>query len=449
MVDKKIARLPVPENQENKPKKADLYHRLCLHMNGSEAGLRNPFVRQFALIEQCEGVYSPVEITSMSLQTVKYVSINEIRRSVMQYIWSEDTEQSWKWTVDDAKKCVDMWLDLTEPLRDVSAVRFASESGWCFTKHSFNPENMKTPIWDEIISRKSNNIGAQCFIGSLFYQGSNQQQYLWLKGSGQDSKGCITRLLKKMLGESCRSANPPTKGQNPGFWLDNLMRAKCVVFNDINDRAFVTTGLGKSLTGGDIQSCERKYGASYDAVFGGKLIFTSNWTPDISSEHSDQRRIIYCELDEKADKSIDTAYEAKLLFEAPGIIYKCMAMYEKHCMPNHKPIPTDNSQALEIADENEDDFHLLMERFIVHKIDKSKPDNQQKFIHETEFTAEVRDFFGRHSSKDKAAFKKWIQRKYRGDIVFKPIYVDGKTQRVVIGLQKYLYKKDAANFQYS
>ena len=405
-------------------------------MNGMEAGLRRPFPRRYGLVEQCEGVYVPVEIVSESLQKLAYVSVAEIRRTVLQYVWAVESDQNWSWTVDDAKKCVDMWFDLTLPLENVHSVRFASETGYCFTKHCFDPDSDRsTPVFNEITDRMSNKIAFMTFIGSLFYPHSKQQQYLWLKGSGQDSKGCITRLLKKILGDACRSANPPTKGQNPGFWLDNIMRAKCVIFNDIEDRQFVTTGLGKSLTGGDVQSCERKYGASYDAIFDGKLIFTSNWSPNISSEHSDQRRIIYCELSEKDDKTIDPGYEEKLWYEAAGIIDICKSLYEANCMPDDKPIPVNNNQALEIAESNEEDFELFMDlHYNVEPSLNLEALNSNQYIMQSDLTLAMRSFF--KTQQEKNAFKKWVVRKFRNRVKITTIKENRVTKKVVLGLTK-------------
>ena len=432
----KVVNLPADQTKEKKPKKAELFHRLVLHMNGIEAGLRVPFLRQFIMVEISDGVAMPCEVTSDSLGTVKFTTKDEIRRAIINYVWEHAPNNHWHWTVDDAKKCTEMFMDMSRPEPMPDAVKFASETGYCFTKHPFDPDNLREPhTFNEIMANSTNSDAMMAFWGSLFVEGANQQQYLWLKGPGQDAKGCLTRLFKKILGSACRSANPPTRGQNKGFWLNHIIKAKLLVFNDIEDRTFVTTGLGKSLTGGDVQQCEIKGGMSYDAFFNGKLVFTSNWTPNISSEHSDQRRIIYCEMNGNPDKKVDPAFEAKLWLEAPNIIFNCIEKYHKLC-PKNEPIPTDNTEALEIATENEDDFELFMKRFNIVKIKEGVPDHKQPHCEQTEFTSELRFFFHGRPAIEREACKKWIARTYPGRVIFKTIRSGSVTKRVVLGLTK-------------
>jgi hypothetical protein len=428
--------LPTEKKPAKRKNKAILYERLARHMSGEFVGYSVPFPVRFVIIEVTPGVLEPAVVKCERTKVVEFCTKSEVRRQILRWAWVHGPTTEFHWDTENATKCLNMWLDLTEPIPMPKSACFKNENEYCFVKHNFEPNYIPTPIFNEICSRMTNSIAFKCFIGSLFFEDSYKQQYLWLRGEGQDSKGCITRFIKRIMGPGCRSANPPSKGQNLGFWLDNIMKANCVVFSDIEDRKFVATGPGKSLTGGDIQSCERKFGAGYDAAFNGKLIFTSNWAPEISSEHSDQRRIIYCELRAKKEKTYESDYEQKLWLEAPGIIEECILQYESHCRPN-EPIPTNTKQSLEIADDNEDEFHLFMERYEVKGIDHNKKYDDNPFCMQSDFTSDLRDFF-KTDVHQKAAFKKWLIRTYAGDVMFHPIKVTNgnctKTKRVVLGM---------------
>lgn len=234
-----------------------------------------------------------------------------------------------------------------------------------------------TPLWDEMMSRVTNADALMAWIGSLFAEESHRQQYVWLHGQGNDGKGSLARFLKRALGHVYTSQEPPSL--NDRFWTWSIKDARLVVFEDCNNTSFVTTGLFKSLTGGDWVRAEIKGGKVLSIQPKAKYLFLSNEKPDLSSERADTRRIIYCTIN-KFHGLEDTEYEKNLWDEGGSFLYKCMKIYDLLC-PKYEAIKCSEESLKSVIAGNEEIFAAFLEDyFFIGPTYKCKPLMFQHFV---------------------------------------------------------------------
>jgi hypothetical protein len=250
-----------------------------------------------------------------------------------------------------------------------------------------------TPLWDEMMSRVTNSQALMAWIGSLFAEESDRQQYVWLHGQGNDGKGSLARFLKRALGHVYTSQEPPSL--NDRFWTWSIKDARLVVFEDCNNTGFVTTGLFKSLTGGDWVRAEIKGGKVLSIQPKAKYLFLSNEKPDLSSERADTRRVIYCTIS-KFFEEADGKYEQGLWHEGGRFLYKCMKMYDLLC-PNYQSIKCHTDTLDEVISANEEKFSSFLENnFIVGPAHQCRPHILQELLN--------KEFKSKKEQKDFRAF---------------------------------------------
>ena len=227
-----------------------------------------------------------------------------------------------------------------------------------------------SPTWDGLIGRMKNAAAFMAFVGSMFAPDADHQQYCWVYGEGQDGKGAINRFLARLFGSAYLSKQVPNKGREH-FWAYNLIGKRCVVFPDCNDRRFVTSALFKSLVGRDPLEMEAKGQVAFTALVEAYFLFFSNEKPAVSSQRSDQRRLILCEFDPNHNP-IDPDFESRLWREGGAFIAQCIAAYVAQ-NPAHGPIATDEAANVECADTTEFEFEAVFDaHFVVNRHESAK-----------------------------------------------------------------------------
>jgi hypothetical protein len=258
----------------------------------------------------------------------------------------------------EAIEIIDGWKHRGKAIDVKNQILFKDQLGYCFRRLPFQPTEGDTPTWDSVTSRMTNADAFMAFVASIFHSGSYNQQYIWIYGEGGEGKGSIGRWLHKIFGSSYHSMSSIPRSR---FWKFSLIGKRCVVFSDWSNSNFVAGGDFKSMSGGDVQELEEKYGQCFNAFLNNKYIFFSNEKPNVASEASDLRRLIYCHIAPIDDSKKEYgAFETKLWEESSAFIYRCLSIYEKNC-PDHSPIPFDHRQSLEIAEENESEYEGLMQ----------------------------------------------------------------------------------------
>lgn len=295
---------------------------------------------------------------------IKPVSATRIKCAIHKYVDDcKHFEGMYKITSTHVNHILDKWSSIVWRLGDVADVLQAHEPGYTFHRLPFSfqddPFVDRCPLFSEMMSRTKNAAALMAWIGSLFDSDSYRQQYAWLFGHGQNGKSTLGRFLSKCLGNASKWTQPP--GINDRFWTSTLIGKRLIVFGDCNNSGFVTSGLFKGITGGDVVQAEIKNGPCFDVQLHCKFLVFSNNKPNINSDVADQRRIIYCEMDAIAGEG-EPDYEDRLWAEAPWILGRCWRFYQEMAGPR-RPIPVEAGLAEGVAAENEELFEEVFEEF--------------------------------------------------------------------------------------
>lgn len=334
----------------------------------------------------------------------------------------------------EAAEIFRIWRATTEPIstEDISPVKELSDKGLCWQRLPFDLTEGETTAFDELFSRVSNGEALKAWIGSLLDAESDKQQYVWLWGPGSTGKSSLANVLRRMMGPSFRSEQPPEKWDK--FWTSSLLGARLVVFPDCNDTKFVTSGLFKSLTGGDMVKIEYKGKQPQTVALHAKYMVLSNHRPEIGSGVEDQRRTIYCGVEEL---SVGTrilsanVYLERLWLEASAFLFSCRQLYKRKC-PDHGQIPTDTRSVEELTAWNEADLEEAFDKFFEPRAEGERNILDRPHLPIAIFQA----FFERmkwDSNREKNRFYEWMERKHR--IFRRRTKVEGKNMpRILVGI---------------
>lgn len=316
--------------------------------------------------------------------TVKRISDQGLDSAIVKY-WdtvlprSVDIGPQLMTSVHEARK---KFISAADPLdmSQIKPVAFKSDPSLTFHRLAFNPTwdagtdlARAFPLTYELLTRTSNADALAVWIGSLFDPNSNRHQYAWLTGSGGDGKGTLIRMLARVFGPSFSSEQPPA--QHDRFWTSGLIGKRLVVFPDMNDSKFVTTGLFKSLSGGDKVRVEFKRGATVAIDLPAKYLFSSNKRPSVTDNPADMRRIIYCYVRPVVKRYTDGDYEYDMARELPHFISFCVHRYELHRASTSlgaDVITTDTAEVEEIARHNTAEWDNIID---THFAKTGQPDS--------------------------------------------------------------------------
>lgn len=330
-----------PDDSPSRPSKAELYFaviqainrtpmrtlpelRLRLYVTEPSAGSR-----QILCVNDDDDTCHVVPLSFVVSEIGHYLDTTLL--GVPEYVWE------YRHMLDCARR----WLAVTPPTPMPKKVRFKTEIGLCFQRLPFDltqdEERVRTPTWDELFSRMTNARAVKAWIGSLFVDASDRQQYVFLYGKGNDGKGSLARFLLKVFGLAGETQATLPRLSNK-HWAVPYEGKRLVVFPDFDDYESMTSGLVKTLTGDDPAHVERKYEAGYMTKLVCKLLFCSNKMPSISSLKADQRRIIFAEMTSTDED--DPRYGARLWAEGGAFLWDCITTYGELC-PRHTRIPSE------------------------------------------------------------------------------------------------------------
>lgn len=292
---------------------------------------------------------------------VMRVSINRVNNAIQRYIAESRFPLGFdKLVAKDMKSISAEFMAIAPYIADPAMVLEQSCPGLTYRKLPFDfaapaDGTHGWPTFLEMMGRTTNALPLMHWIGSLFDPDADMQQYVWLHGGGQNGKSALGRFLSRVLGSGAISVQPPAIHDR--FWAVNLVGKRLVIYGDCNNAKFVTSGIFKSMTGGDAISAEIKNGATLQVVLKAKHLFFSNKKPGIDGGEADQRRIILCEM-AGIDCEPDPAYEDRLWVEAPVFLNECLDLYRSDVGPRRR-IKCDQTAARELALENDEDLEIL------------------------------------------------------------------------------------------
>jgi hypothetical protein len=412
-----------PPKPKKKATKAEFARAIAGAMFGDPLSTLPPFGQNFAVVEDDEGVRVPVRISAH--RVVSYVSPEAVVNSILDYTHKTCAGAWAQTTPADARMYFDLWKALAEPLdeRSIKPVAQASDhTSLCLRRLPWDLEPGDTPAFDELFSRIDNGFALKAWIGSLFVQASDRQQYCWIYGEGRNGKGSLASFLHRVFGPSYRAETVPEKGNR--FWTSGLLGSRLVVFPDCNNYTFVTTGLFKSLTGGDAVRVERKGLASSTAILQSKFLFLSNTKPALTSKKADRRRVIYCVANElaKDTKIIAKAdYDAMLWKEGPAFIMKCLSAF-KAC-ESAGEIPTESLEIEALILGTEEPMEILFKRYMTVREEPAGLDVSERQYVDAQDLRRVVCMGEKMSNHDYREFLEFIGRRYGG--IYKQVSVKG------------------------
>jgi hypothetical protein len=324
------------EKQDQAPKipPAVLYNAISDAINQRAYSGLPLFPVKFSLYAPARGRHMPALVSEDQVVTL-IEDEAEVDKAIMAYCNRElANNPHYRFTARTVKEAREFWMMATPAIEsEVKPARWLSEQGYTFNRLPWDPSTAPTPTWDQLLGRLSNVAAFRQWIGSLFFDQADLQQYVWLQGFGGDGKGAISRFLARVFGNSYASKEPP--GKDDRFWTHGLIGKRLVIFPDCNNTTFVTSGRFKSMTGGDPISVEPKNRMPFTYFPRCKYLFFSNERPRLSSERADIRRIIYCEM--QAAPQVDPSFEEKLWEEGGAFLGRAMAEYLEH-NPQHLAI---------------------------------------------------------------------------------------------------------------
>lgn len=309
---------------------------------------------------------------------------------------------------------------------DIMQVTFADDErlSWCKLPFKLLGDSigLDAPTWSEIVSRTTNRDAFIEFIGSLFCDGSDRSQYLWLYGDGGNGKSSMMTVLMEILGKSAVYDVASTN------WVGGKWQGKrLVVFDDTNNFQFVTTEIFKQATGGCEITAKEKYIKNWSFKPVCKFIFTSNQRPNIGSGRSDMRRAIYCEIGKVAGELLGEEYIDMLRKEAQAFISICVHTY---LSANQKlgRIAVDTQGLEDMVADNEADFAAVVEEHL--NIGEGQLMTNPEFSQLLGILG-LRGFASQ--SAEVRRFKDYMRRSH-GIVFSKVVNIDGASHRRHVGM---------------
>ncbi len=355
---------------ENKLKLPQVYLAISDAINRSPLSLLVPFPLRLAVLEPEKGKRLPVMIGDDD--EVQIVGRSFVTDAIIRY-----TATELALTADfligpkQAAEATAYWMAMATPLDadSIRYTRFQGMEGLTYRRLPWAYQTGPTPTWDDLLSRMTNAKAFTDWVGSLFFEQSNSHNYVWIYGEGGDGKGTINRFFMDVfgVGKSYQSKTAPScdkKGAVDKFWAFNLLTARLAAFPDCDSPTFPTSGLFKSITGGDPIPMEAKGGLAFTATVNARCLILANCQPAITGARSNTRRIIYCEMG-PTDKSWKGVQE-KLWEEGGYFLSTCILQYITK-YPEHEPLQTDQTKESDalavILAENEQHFETFFHSF--------------------------------------------------------------------------------------
>lgn len=373
------------------------------------ASLRARFPKTFHVVQYPGG--DPIVLHEVDGRC-ELSSRNDVADAIVNYSQRElANNDAFHWTVREARDAADFWIAWAKRIPMPPPYLWADEEGRTFQRLPWKRgESGATPDWNELMERTSNARAFKAWIGSLFVEESDRQQYVWLYGEGQNGKGAVARFLKRVLGPAYHADS--AKHARSQFWTSSFVGKRLVCFPDTNDAAFPASGDFKQLTGGDAIRCELKGKAIFTADLVCKFLFMSNRRPTLTSEWADLRRAIFCELGPIAAE--DAGYEQRLWEQGGAFLTDAIQTYHELC-PSHRQIPVDRDALLSWVSLVEEPFEAALRQGFTLETEEER--NYAKCLSERVFSApdQMQEFLRSYGMQRKESFEffRYIERKYQ------------------------------------
>ena len=396
------------EKDDDKAKLIDVFQAISDAIDREKLSKLPPFPRHYFSCDPDGSGNRAVLVETDEPGVVRLVSDEALVNDVLTYTRYELADfRAFQLTHRQAVDAAKYWRGISKAVPMPAPFRWPDEPGLTFRRLPWSayvdPTGEHTKTWNKLVSRMSNGQAFIEWIGSLFFPDSDLQQYVWMRGLGNDGKGSINRFLERVFAASYCSKQPPDRDK---FWTYSLMGKRLVVFPDCNNYTFVSTGLFKSLTGGDPIDIEAKGRMGFTIKPNCKFLFLSQEKPSLSSERADQRRIIYCEFADSA--TWEPGFEERLWAEGGHFLGTCIDAYER-AHPDHGPITADMGEITEWVETLEGEYSdIFSEYFRV----SFETEDREGWVRARGFQRKLLRIF-KHDRKQVRGFMSWLERQHR------------------------------------
>ncbi len=393
------------EDEKDDPKApaAELYENIFSAISGSPTRLLPPVPFDIATIDVGdEGLKELVEINGLT-QVCRRVKIKRIGELIHNYTRIQLARHwQYRFTANQSLAAAAYWELASSNIGSPKLIRFYDEPGLCWFRLPFVlDDTIATPLFDELLSRMTNTEAVMAWVGSIFFPESYSQQYLWIKGEGNDSKSTFARTLIKLLESFAIVQTIAPWATDNKHWAFPLVNKRLVVFPDFKDESSLDNAILKAMTGGDPVFVDPKGAPGYMASLFCKALFISNRWPTLEDQRSNLRRAILTEI--MTTTLFDPLYEQKLFAEMQGFVSKCITVYRRIC-PNHGPIIV-SEESKETVEANISSKNDEYEAFFDRNIEVTDVNHR---IVPVELMDRLKEAFP-HDRKLIDGFKRWLE----------------------------------------
>jgi hypothetical protein len=210
---------------------------------------------------------------------------------------------------------------------------FLSTPGYVFKRMEFDPVLNATrkdfPFLAKALERMTNAEAFCQRVGSMFVEGADRKQVVWLYGDGDSGKSLWFDLLKTVVGEFGYGVINERQLKND-HGLYPLIDRKLWIGEEISPK-FLMSSQFKILTGGAPVQVNQKNKDQFNAMLKGIAFLNSNDAPAVSNDSGLLNRIIACHnevvpLDERVPR---TESKKLAMAELPEFLGYCITSYAK------------------------------------------------------------------------------------------------------------------------
>lgn len=418
---------PKPLLEYGKIPKADLYNEMMniINRRWKMPNVPDFHVRYFVCKEE-RGDKSIIR--QVKDYEVRYADVKHVADDISKYCYKiGEDHPRFKWTTRDTIEAAKQWFAITPEIEKPAMISFLDDNKFAFRYIDWDIEqDGPTPKLDEIMSRASDARALMLFIGSLFFEDSYAQQYLWLFGDGGQGKSTLISVIKEILQDAVQYSDVPKGDGATRFFKKNLCGRRVLLFDDCESNGFLASPGFKTITGSRYIFVEGKGAQGFEHKHNAKFIFVSNEAPDISGEMADRRRIIACKIKNRGSSDVQEGYEADIIKnEARFFIGRCIRYFRDE-QARSLPISCDQSIVEDVIEENEEWAIAFFEEHFNLKHDA--------YFKVTDFFKYCQPYLKLHTSKDKkiVLLKKILKRRYGVDFGVGK-YINGKKTKCVTG----------------
>ncbi len=149
--------------------------------------------------------------------------------------------------------------------------------------------------WSEFLDRIEDDEqrGIFCsFIWSIFDPQDKGRQVLWVSGAGMDGKSKVFETISSFLGPV--AATITSFREEDRFSKISAVAGKRLILDaDCRHPSILNGEFAHKVTGGDMMSLEIKYGGVVSVKPQAKMVFLSNYDPQISPTNNERSRLLY------------------------------------------------------------------------------------------------------------------------------------------------------------